>query len=348
MTDNILPFAAEEISQNAAMFVRRWIQPARPLLGSSPAIELVRAAIRKVARTDATVFIHGETGTGKGLIARQVVEQSARAAAPFIELDCTALTEEQLELFFQVNNTPARGTTPDKPGGCVDLAQGGTLLLREISVLPLNCQERLMQFLESPAGPSEGATENPVPVRLLATTNRSLESKVRNREFREDLFYALNVMPIQAPSLRERADDIPELAEYFRQALARTHGVEVLAISPASLDALRKYTWPGNVQELEDVIGHAMLVCRKGVLEPEHLNVVFESSSSLSKIVQPEFITSLAETEKRHIFAVLERCKGNRTHAAAKLEISIRTLRNKLREYRQQAEAANPPGAAAA
>ena len=176
---------------------------------------------------------------------------------------------------------------------------------------------------------------------IIATTNRPLEEKVQRKEFREDLFLALHILPIVVPPLRERKEDIPLLAEHFRQRFVRQHGFETLPISSSALNAMQDHSWPGNVRELRNAIERAVILSGNGgALLLEHFG--FLTVSSAEPVPAPPTATeeadALSEMEKRHIFAVLEKCGGNRTHAAARLDISIRTLRNKLREYKGDSE----------
>jgi transcriptional regulator with PAS, ATPase and Fis domain len=180
-----------------------------------------------------------------------------------------------------------------------------------------------------------------VDVRVIATTNRRLEQSVEKKEFREDLFFRLNVVPIHVPPLRDHAEDVPFLAEEFMRRYSRKHGIKVHGLSEAAMRVLKEHKWPGNVRELQNVIERAVILCGdSGLLEAEHLGMAASAATPQPDAVAPASASAegseappLAEMEKRHILAVLERCKGNRTHAAKVLDISIRTLRNKLHEY---------------
>src|SRR5437016_7500990 len=200
-------------------------------VGRSPAIEQLHALVRKVARTEATVLIRGESGVGKELVARCLFAQSPRAAAPFIKFDCAVIPEARPELFGLAGRA-----------GLFELAQRGTILLDEIALLAASAQATLLQVLRKQELEREkGKPPLAIDVRIIATTNRQLEEKVKRNEFREDLFLALNIVPVTVPPLRERAEDIPLLAEHFRQSFGRRHGVETVAFPPATLDALRQY-----------------------------------------------------------------------------------------------------------
>ena len=326
------------------------------LLGNSMSIEQLRQLIRKVARTQATVLIQGESGTGKELVARALYRQSPRANAPFIKVNCAAIPENLIESEFFGHEKGAFTGALTKREGRFELAHGGTILLDEISEISPTVQAKLLRILQERELERVGGNRTiKVDVRVIATTNRHLEESVSRKEFRQDLFFRLNVVPIMVAPLRERKEDISLLADQFRQRFARKHGIEVHGISSACNATLQKHDWPGNVRELQNVIERAVILCNEGgVLEPVHLGLgqsVALTTGSASSL--PSLVSSgngfegagsgdfppLSEVEKRHILAALEQSKGNRTHAAKVLGISIRTLRNKLNEYNYRGEA---------
>jgi DNA-binding NtrC family response regulator len=326
------------------------------LLGNSKSIEQLRQLIRKVARTQATVLIQGESGTGKELVARALYRQSPRANAPFIKVNCAAIPENLIESEFFGHEKGAFTGALTKREGRFELAHGGTILLDEISEISPTVQAKLLRILQERELERVGGNRTiKVDVRVIATTNRHLEESVSRKEFRQDLFFRLNVVPIMVAPLRERKEDISLLADQFRQRFARKHGIEVHGISSACNATLQKHDWPGNVRELQNVIERAVILCNEGgVLEPVHLGLgqsVALTTGSASSL--PSLVSSgngfegagsgdfppLSEVEKRHILAALEQSKGNRTHAAKVLGISIRTLRNKLNEYNYRGEA---------
>jgi DNA-binding NtrC family response regulator len=317
------------------------------LLGRSRCMEQLRQLIHKVARTEATVLIQGESGTGKELVGRELYRQSPRAVAPFIRVNCAAIPESLIESEFFGHEKGSFTGALNKREGRFELAHGGTILLDEVSEIPLGLQAKLLRVLQERELERVGGNRTiKVDVRVIATTNRRLEEIIERKEFRQDLYFRLNVVPIHVPPLRERRDDIPYLAGQFTQRFARQHGVHVRGLSDGCLKALHDHWWPGNVRELQNVIERAVILCGESeMLEAEHIGLtsiqppaeVTVRQSPLARIVQPaglvgEFPT-LTELEKQHIFAALDRCKGNRTHAAKMLDISIRTLRNKLNEY---------------
>ncbi len=318
------------------------------LLGQSKPMEDLRLLIRKIARTQATVLISGESGTGKELVARALYRQSPRANAPFIKLNCAAIPENLIESEFFGHEKGAFTGALNKREGRFELAHTGTILLDEISEISPQVQAKLLRVLQEREFERVGGNRTiKVDVRVLATTNRNLAESVERREFRQDLFFRLNVVPVQIPPLRDRRGDVPFLATQFAQRFARKHGVRVRGLSMECLEALDRHSWPGNVRELQNVIERAVILCGEaGTLEPEHLGLPVSPADPVtisSPSVPPEvpvesqdgdigFVT-MEELEKRHIMAALERMKGNRTHAARILGISIRTLRNKLHEY---------------
>jgi DNA-binding NtrC family response regulator len=329
------------------------------LLGQSPAMEKLRQLIRQVARTQATVLIQGESGTGKELVARALYRQSPWVNGPFIKVNCAAIPENLIESEFFGHEKGAFTGALTKREGRFELAHGGTILLDEISEISPQLQAKLLRVLQEREFERVGGNRTiKVDVRVIATTNRHLEESVERKEFRQDLFFRLNVVPISVSPLREHKEDVTLLAEHFRQRYARKHGVDVQGISPACMSALEAHSWPGNVRELQNVIERAVILCNEGApLETGHLGLTqkIEIVSPPGPVVavpatappvatsETEFPT-INEIEKRHILHALQRTSGNRTQAAKILGISIRTLRNKLHEYGYKG---NPSGAEA-
>ncbi|MFA5189890.1 MAG: sigma-54 dependent transcriptional regulator [Verrucomicrobiia bacterium] len=315
------------------------------LVGKSAAMEQLRLLIRKVARTEATVLIQGESGTGKELVARELYRQSPRANAPFIKLNCAAIPENLIESeFFGHEKGSYTGATAKREGR-FELAHGGTLLLDEISEVSLNVQAKLLRVLQEREFERVGGNRTiKVDVRVISTTNRNLDQSVDRKEFRQDLFFRLNVVPVHLSPLREHIEDVPELVASFLPRFARRHGANVSGISAAAMEALVNHSWPGNVRELQNIIERAVILCGEGELQVGHLTFGRATSpangsapaqtaaSAAPTGADGEFL-SLDEIEKRHILVALARCNNNRTHAANLLGISIRTLRNKLNDY---------------
>ena len=308
------------------------------LLGVSPALEQLRQSLRQLARTEECVLVQGEIGAGKSLVARVLYEQGLRAAAPCLKLDCTRVPETDLEAELFGCETPlVRSSTPRRGPGRCELANGRTLLLEEVSALPSAAQARLLRLLQTKTLERlGGARPIPVNVRLIATTSRDLPALVNRGIFQEDLRLALSTAALRVPSLRERPPDIPFLAEHFRQFFARKHGLQVREFSAEGLAALQRYPWPGNVRELQTVIERAVLQNPPGPLEPADLNLPGPAGGPVKcNLLPPPPGDLLSEMEKRHIVTILTRCRGNRTHTAQRLGISLRTLRNKLRAYQR-------------
>jgi DNA-binding NtrC family response regulator len=341
---------AEEFTQ--ILKVNRYLsqeneEAGQALLGQSAAMNELRQLVRKVARTQATVLIQGESGTGKELVARALYRESPRCNAPFIKLNCAAIPENLIESEFFGHEKGAFTGALNKREGRFELAHGGTILLDEISEISPNVQAKLLRVLQERELERVGGNRTiKVDVRVIATTNRNLEQSVDKKEFRQDLFFRLNVVPIHVPPLRERREDVQFLAEEFMRRFARKHGVHVNGFSDDALKGLLSHNWPGNVRELQNVVERAViLTSENGVIEPIHLGItktlmatgpesVSPSNGAQPVPAAPENNNlSLAEIEKRHILATLDHCKGNRTHAAKLLGVSIRTLRNKLHEY---------------
>jgi DNA-binding NtrC family response regulator len=350
---------AEEFTQ--ILKVNRYLsqeneEAGQELLGQSPAMNDLRQLVRKVARTQATVLIQGESGTGKELVARALYRESTRANAPFIKLNCAAIPENLTESEFFGHEKGAFTGALNKREGRFELAHGGTILLDEISEISPNVQAKLLRVLQERELERVGGNRTiKVDVRVIATTNRNLEQSVEKKEFRQDLFFRLNVVPIHVPALRDRLEDVPSLAEEFMRRFSRKHGVHVNGFSEEAVKALVSHNWPGNVRELQNVVERAVILSgENGIIQPSHLGI---SKASMPATVAPLQVLSaagqqveavagsapltLAEIEKRHILATLDRCKGNRTHAAKLLGVSIRTLRNKLHEYNGSSANAN-------
>jgi DNA-binding NtrC family response regulator len=318
------------------------------LQGVSASMENLRQLIRKVARTQATVLITGESGTGKELVARALYRQSPRNNAPFIKVNCAAIPENLIESEFFGHEKGSFTGAVSKREGRFELAHSGTILLDEVSEISPQVQVKLLRVLQERELERVGGNRTiKVDVRVLATTNRHLEESVERKEFRQDLFFRLNVVPIHIAPLRDHKEDVPLLARQFMPRFARKHGVRVRGISDACMAVLEAHRWPGNVRELQNVIERAVIMCGEGgMLEPEHLGFSPQggASSAAPSIspapapvaaapVAPEASPiSLAELEKRHILSVVGKTPS-RIRAARQLGISVRTLRNKLRDY---------------
>ncbi|QJA06656.1 sigma-54-dependent Fis family transcriptional regulator [Thermosulfurimonas marina] len=301
-------------------------------IGQSPAIRRVLEQAEMAAQTDSTVLLTGESGTGKGLLARLIHRMSPRAEGPFVAVDCGTLvpTLFESELFGHVRGA-FTGATQHKIGK-FELANGGTIFFDEIGNISLDIQAKLLKAVEekeiSPVGSHRLVR---VDVRIIAATNKDLREEVRAGRFREDLYFRLHVISIQLPPLRERREDIPLLAEHFLKRYARKHCKPVEALSPEVLEAFLRYPWPGNVRELENTIERLVVFARKPVIGPEDL--YFAGFEDQAPDLTLEEDLPLEEVEKRHVLRVLRACGGNKTLAAQKLGIDRKTLREKLKRW---------------
>ncbi|HEY5550737.1 MAG TPA: sigma-54 dependent transcriptional regulator [Opitutaceae bacterium] len=318
------------------------------LLGASRVMEQLREVIAKVAPTDATVLVTGESGTGKEMVAMEVFRNSPRSRSPFIKVNCAAINETLMESEFFGHERGAFTGATERREGRFELAHGGTLLLDEISEVSINLQAKLLRVLQEREFERVGGTKTiKTDVRVLATSNRDLGDSVRRGRFREDLYYRLNVVPIHVPPLRERDGDAILLAKDFLVRAARKHGVRTGGFSAGALAAIDACRWPGNVREVQNTVERAVILVGTGrQIEPLDMGLTVSglpmSPSHSGAAPEPDnsSTATLAEIERAHILGTLERLNGNRTHAAAALGISLRTMRNKLALYRDEQTAA--------
>lgn len=289
---------------------------------------------KRVAVSNATVLIQGESGTGKELIARLIHQQSDRSKQPFVAMNCAALPETLAESeLFGYEKGAFTGATHNRAGKFIQ-AQGGTLMLDEISEMPLTLQVKLLRVLqEKEVDPVGGRKTIPVDVRVIATSNRDLAKMVKNGTFREDLYFRLRVIPLSIPPLRERKEDIPILVQHFAEKFKTAHQSENVQFSDSATNQLSNWPWPGNVRELENTIERAILICDEARIEPKHLLLDHDISADNDDDKSALVGMTVKEMEKKLIGQTLQHVNDNRTHAAKMLGISIRTLRNKLREY---------------
>ncbi|MBI2815145.1 MAG: sigma-54-dependent Fis family transcriptional regulator [Opitutae bacterium] len=332
------------------------------LIGRSPALARLAQMIERVAPTDATVLITGESGTGKEMIAREIYRASPRRQQPFIKVNCAAISQNLIESEFFGHERGAFTGATERREGRFELANQGTLLLDEVSEIPLNLQAKLLRVLQEREFERVGGNRTiKVNVRILATSNRDLLSHVEKGEFRQDLYYRLNVFPVHVPALRERGGDVALLAEHFLKRCARKHGIKVNGFADSARAALAAYRWPGNVREMQNTIERAVILteagrpvtaCALGLpgdfaaappLPPAAAPPNDYAAALVSAGDTPDGVTltdgaggvrTIAELEKQAIGVALRQSGGNRTQAAQLLGISIRTLRNKLQEYR--------------
>ena len=304
------------------------------MIGQSREILDVMQVVEMVSRSDAPVFIQGESGTGKELVATAVHRRSDRADRPFLQLNCAAIPENLMEstLFGHIQGSFTGASKTTK--GIFEEADGGTLLLDEISEISPGMQAKLLRVLQEQQFTKVGSHKPiDVDVRIVATSNRDIKALVREGQFREDLFYRLNVVPILVPPLRERKDDIPILLDHFLDLFCRKYGQPKKTISTDTRRQLEHYSWPGNVREMKNSTERAILFAGDlPQLEMEHF---FPSASRETSSLASDFTGSntIAEVEKQAILATLEGTGNNRTQAARILDISVKTLRNKLKLY---------------
>jgi DNA-binding NtrC family response regulator len=295
---------------------------------------------RDIADSQASIFIQGESGTGKELFARHIHNHSNRRHKPFVAINCSALPETLLEseLFGHEKGSFTGAVTSKK--GKFELANHGTMLLDEISEMDIQLQSKLLRVLQEREIDRIGGMEPiPVDVRIIATTNRDIEKQIRDGRFREDLFYRLNVVPFHLPPLRDKRDDIALLAQHFIEKYNRLDGRNVKGLTEEVVELLMQKPWKGNVRELENVIERALLMCKGDLIQKDDL-LTHDKSDAAEDVKLPFVPTvSLKEMEKKVIFSALDQTDGNRTRAADILGISVRTLRNKLNEYREKMEA---------
>jgi two-component system response regulator HydG len=310
------------------------------LVGGSRAWRQVCAMVDQVAPSRATVLLMGESGTGKELIAGLLHRLSPRAERPFITLNAAALPETLLEAeLFGYEKGAFTGALQRKPGR-FELADGGTLFLDEIGEMPVGVQTKLLRVLQEGTFERLGGTRTlRVDVRIVTATNKSLEQEVAAQRFRADLYYRINVIPIQLPPLRERREDIPLLAAHFLRQYAQEDGKTVTHLHPHAMQRLQMYDWPGNVRELENVIERAVVLAATstiGVADlPPHLQGKPSQHGSPEQFVLPGTAT-LAQIEREAIVQALQRHAGNRQAAARTLDIGVATLYRKLKEYQLQ------------
>jgi len=320
----------------------------RTMLGSSPAMKDALDTIARAAKANATVLVHGESGTGKELVARALHEQSARASGPFIRVNCAALTATLLTSELFGHEKGAFTGASDVHIGRFELADGGTLLLDEISEVTPDLQAKLLRVLEEREFERVGGSRPiRVDVRIVATTNRDLTAEVKAGRFREDLYYRLNVIPVQLPPLRERRDDIPAIIRHYLEIFGREMGLKP-RIEDQALQVLVGYRWPGNVRELVNIVERLLVLNGGSPLDLEAVRrslpelalaagavVVAEpAAATASQAIRFGDAVTLDELERQHILATLERVGGNKQEAADRLGIARRTLWDRLERYR--------------
>ncbi|HAS90334.1 MAG TPA: sigma-54-dependent Fis family transcriptional regulator [Desulfovibrio sp.] len=324
------------------------------IIGQHPAMARVLGLAKQVAKSKATVLISGESGTGKEMFARFLHHHSDRNDKPFVAINCAALPEHLLESELFGHEKGAFTGAINRKLGKFELASGGTILLDEITEMELGLQAKLLRVLQEGEIDRVGGVETvKVDVRVLATTNRAIEETVKEGKFRQDLFYRLNVIPLKLPALAQRGEDILLLAKFFVNKYCTEYGLPPLAFSGEATKWLLGYEWPGNVRELQNLMERAVLLSETGPIESRHFlndpdawmpdeahtgeNAPETEGPANADGVAAEFaVMPISEMEKKLIIKSLDQTSGNRTKAAELLGISVRTLRNKLNDYKKQ------------
>jgi transcriptional regulator with PAS, ATPase and Fis domain len=310
------------------------------LVGASDSMRKIYFLIEQVAFSSASVLITGESGTGKEMVARTIHKMSPRHDKPFVAINCSAIPESLMESELFGHEKGAFTGAAARRQGCFELADTGTLLLDEIGEMPAMLQAKLLRVIEERAVRRLGSRkEIEIDVRLLAATNRQPEQAVAEGKLRDDLLYRLNVFSIHLPSLRERKEDLPLLAQHLVTQLAEKHGRPARFLSSAAIEALQFHSWPGNVRELRNVIERAVIICSGQQVERHHFAPYpieqrerLRNEDTLSLPVG----TPLEEVERQMIMRTLQKTKNNKTRAAELLGISLKTLHNKLNLYRER------------
>jgi two-component system response regulator PilR (NtrC family) len=304
------------------------------LLGHAPAIEALRQTVGKLARSQAPVHISGESGTGKELVARLIHAQGPRAAMPFVPVNCGAIPNELMESeFFGHLKGSFTGATRDKTG-LFQAAQGGTLFLDEVADLPLHMQVKLLRAIqERSVRPVGSEQELAVDVRIISATHKDLAALVHGGQFRQDLYYRLNVIEVRVPALRERPEDIPELCAHILARISTQNGMSRSPeISAEAVAALRSYRFPGNVRELENILERATTLCEQNRIRVEDLQLQSLPASTAPGATATVLDSQIEEIERSAIVKALEKTRYNKTQAARLLGISFRALRYRLKK----------------
>lgn len=323
---------------NAALkqtgIIKKEIASKYVLSGESPAINALQEMIVKVARSQAPVLIQGESGTGKELVARLIHDRSARADKPFVAVNCGAIPRDLMESeFFGYKKGSFTGANSDKMG-LFQAADGGTLLLDEVGELPLYLQVKLLRVIQEKAVmPVGSAQEIPIDVRIISATHKKLNELVQRGEFRQDLFYRINVIELRIPPLRERITDIPILIQFLLGKSRQQNNQEQIKLSDEALEALIQYSFPGNVRELENILERAIALCDGHTISAKDLQLQTEPSPEVSIAAETEDLNDLLENvQKDALLQALEKNHWNRTATAKQLGITLRALRYRMQK----------------
>ncbi len=324
---------------NLLVYIKRYALPEydqdNAVIANDPKTRALLSLAKRVAKSPATVMLTGESGCGKEVVASYIHRHSLRASQPFIAINCAAIPENLLEAtLFGYEKGSFTGATQAQPGK-FEQAEGGTLLLDEISEMPLELQAKLLRVLQEREVERIGGHKTiKLDIRILATSNRNMMAMVKNGQFREDLYYRLNVFPIEIPALRERPLDIEPLALRMIGKNALQNDQAPTKVTPKAIEKLTQYSWPGNIRELENVMQRAMILA-SDVIDEEHIHLPENKIYSVQKDACPEAPTQdMKSLERKHILETLASVNGSRKLAVKKLGISERTLRYKLQQYR--------------
>ncbi len=343
------PFGADQIETLVGQAIRHGRLVSEPaaagqarskaaeMIGSSPAMQSLREKIGRVAPTPETVLIQGESGTGKELVARTIHAESTRSLRPLVSLNCPVLSAQLMESELFGHERGAFTGAETSRVGRFELADGGSILLDEVTEIHATLQAKLLRVLQERSFERVGSSQTiSVDVRVLATTNRSLDREVAEGRFREDLYYRLAVVPVTVPPLRERREDLPELIDHFLARCAARLGRAPAQLDAGALDLLMHYTWPGNVRELENIVTRASVLHDGCAVTSDDLKRWLLADPSANEAEATGGVPvglSLQEMERRLIEATLERYQGHRAKTAEALGIGVRTLSAKLRQY---------------
>ncbi|HQU98279.1 MAG TPA: sigma-54 dependent transcriptional regulator [Nitrosomonas sp.] len=324
---------------NLLVYIKRYALPEydqdNAVIANDPKTRALLSLAKRVAKSPATVMLTGESGCGKEIVASYIHRHSLRASQPFIAINCAAIPENLLEAtLFGYEKGSFTGATQAQPGK-FEQAEGGTLLLDEISEMPLELQAKLLRVLQEREVERIGGHKTiKLDIRILATSNRNMMAMVKNGQFREDLYYRLNVFPIEIPALRERPLDIEPLALRMVEKNALQNDQAPTKVTPKAIEKLTQYSWPGNIRELENVMQRAMILA-SDVIDEEHIHLPENKIHSVPKDACSEApIQDMKSLERKHILETLASVNGSRKLAVKKLGISERTLRYKLQQYR--------------
>ena len=331
-----------ETNDSPAPVVKSKPESTTAIIGNSPPIKLLKRTIDKLARSQAPVFIHGESGTGKELVAKQIHELSPRSSSAFVPVNCGAIPESLMESeFFGHKKGSFTGAIEDKVG-LFQAANHGTLFLDEVADLPLSMQVKLLRVIQEKAVKAVGGIEEiPTDCRILSATHKNLEEEVAKGNFRQDLFYRLNVIKLDVPSLSARGDDIMLLAEFFLQQIAERWDLPKAQLSQQSANALSNYPFPGNVRELENILERACTLADGEFIEPEDLQLpqivpVIKSqtinNTPKTQTTEPHYFDN-PQNEREEILQALDQTRWNRTAAAKRLGMTFRQLRYRIKKY---------------